>query len=250
MIIDADTHISPIKEDNRIQVEELVGMMEKSNIDKALVWLQPTCDVAESNQYVYESMREYPDKLLGFGWADPREGVDKAVENAKKCLYEYDFYGVKLNGAQNNYYIDDQELAIPVIEVVANSGKALAFHVGADAPDRTNPARVASIAKKYPDMKIFMVHMGGAGTPDLSDEAITVAEECPNTYLIGSAIDTGPILKAVKTLGARRICFGSDTPFRSMKGELDKYYELFEGKISEEDQKLILGGNIKRLFNI
>ncbi|MFW6269336.1 MAG: amidohydrolase family protein, partial [Bacillota bacterium] len=146
MIIDADTHISPLEGDKRISAEILLEKMEKAGVDKSITWLQPPCNVAESNHYVYESVKNHPKRLLGFGWADPREGVDVARDNVKKCVYEYGFYGVKLNGAQNNYYIDDEELALPVIEEIAKTGKILAFHVGADAPERTNPKRVARIA--------------------------------------------------------------------------------------------------------
>ena len=66
---------------------------------------------------------------------------------------------MKLNGAQNSYYIDDLELTGSIIEEIAQSGKVLAFHVGADAYEYTHPFRVAKIAKMYPELKILMVHM-------------------------------------------------------------------------------------------
>jgi len=154
MIIDADVHISPTFESgNSISVEELLKRMRKAGVDKAVTWLQPPYkrEVAEANEYVYKAMKKYPDKILGFGWVDPNLGVEAAKEQVRKCVYEYGFYGVKLNGAQNNFYIDDPVLSIPVIEEIVETGKVLAFHVGADAYDRTNPFRVAKIAKRFPD---------------------------------------------------------------------------------------------------
>jgi len=248
MIIDADTHISPLKGDNRISVEELIEEMDQAGVDKALTWLQPPCTVAKSNEYVFQSMKKYPDKILGFGWADPREGVDTAINNVKKCVYDYGFYGVKLNGAQNDYYIDDEKLALPVIEEIAKTGKILAFHIGADAPDKTSPHRAAKIAQTFPGLKILLVHMGGAGTPEISDQVIEVAQKYPNMYLIGSNVSSRAILKAVKTLGAERICFGSDMPFVSISEALEKYEDLLDGEITEKKQHKIMGGNIKRLF--
>lgn len=250
MIIDADTHISPIRGDNRITAEKLVFIMDEAGVDKAVTWLQPECNVSESNKYIYESKKRYPDRILGFGWANPKEGVQVAIENVKRCVHDYGFFGVKLNGAQNNFYIDDEELAFPVIEEIAKTGKIIAFHVGADFPDRTHPKRVAKIADKYPENKILMVHMGGAGTPDLSDEAIKVAKKYPNIYLIGSNISSEPILKAVHTLGANRVCFGSDTPFLFMANEVKRYNVLLNGEVKDAEKKMIMGGNIAKLFEL
>ncbi|MGI8643128.1 MAG: amidohydrolase family protein, partial [Thermomicrobiales bacterium] len=66
--------------------------------------------------------------------------------------------------------------------------------------------------------------------------------------LIGSTVKARPILTAIKTLGADRVCFGSDTPFELMHVELAKYRALLEGEVTEEEQGGVLGGNIARLL--
>lgn len=253
MIIDADVHISPTLESgNSIKIDELFRRMEKAGVDKALTWLQPPYmrEIDASNQYVYEAMKNNSDKILGFGWADPNLGVEKAKNMVKKCIYEYGFYGVKLNGAQNSFYIDDPKLSIPVIEEIASTGKLLAFHVGGDAYEQTHPFRVGKIAKMFPELQILMVHMGGAAFADLSNAAIEIAQDNPNITLIGSAVRSIPILKAVKTLGASRVCFGSDTPFELMHVEVAKYNALLDGEVTDEEKNLIMGGNIARLLGI
>lgn len=251
MILDADTHISPTGEDAfAIPVEELLRRMDRAGVEKALVWLRPPYrrEIDESNAYVYRSVQAYPDRLLGFGWADPRLGVEKARDMAIRCIEEYGFYGVKLNGAQNSFFIDDPNLALPVIEEIARRGRILAFHIGTDAYEQTNPFRLRKIAKIYPDTPILMVHMGGVGHADLTSAAIEVAQECPNLTLIGSSVRYPAVLKAVKTLGAERVCFGSDTPFALMHVEVAAYRALLEGEVSEEDARKIMGGNMARLL--
>jgi predicted TIM-barrel fold metal-dependent hydrolase len=134
LIIDADTHISLTGEDaNAITFDELVRRMDRAGVDKALTWLRPPYmrEIAASNAYVYRATQQYPDRILGFGWADPHLGLDEAKAAVKRCVEEYGFYGVKLNGAQNSYYIDDPQLALPIVEEIARTGKLLAFHVGA-----------------------------------------------------------------------------------------------------------------------
>jgi len=253
MIIDADVHISPTPEGaNSIYVDELLRRMDRSGVDKALTWLQPPYrrEVDPANQYVYESMKQHPERILGFGWADPNLGVEAAKDTVKRCINDYGFYGVKLNGAQNDYYIDDPALSIPVIEEIAKTGKILAFHVGADAFDKTHPSRVGKIARQFPDVQIFMVHMGGIAFSDLSNAAIEAAQEHPNLTLIGSGVRAKPILKAIKTLGASRVCFGSDTPFGLMHVELAMYNALLDGEVSEEDKYKVMAGNMIRLLEL
>ena len=201
-------------------------------------------------EYIFEASKKHPDKILGFGWADPNLGVDKAKDMVKKCINCYGFYGVKLNGAQNSYFIDNPKLSLPVIEEIAKTGKILAFHVGADAYEHTHPFRVAKIARLYPEVTILIIHMGGVAHPDMTNAVIEFAREHSNMILVGSEVRSIPILKAIKALGANRVCFGSDTPFEIMHVEIAKYNALLDDEVTDVDKKLILGGNIERIFNL
>ena len=253
MIIDADTHISPTGEDAMaITADELLRRMDRAGVDKALAWLRPPYlrQIDASNTYIYQATQRHPDRILGFGWANPRLGLDKAREAVKRCIYDYGFYGVKLNGAQDSYTIDDPELALPIIEEIARTGKLLAFHVGTDAFEHTHPFRVAKIAKMFPDLQILMVHMGGVGYADLSNAAIEMAQECHNMTLIGSAVRSVAVLKAIKVLGADRVCFGSDTPFALMHVEVAKYKALLDGEVTLEEEQMVMAGNIARLMGL
>jgi predicted TIM-barrel fold metal-dependent hydrolase len=253
MIIDADCHISPTPEGgNSIEADELLRRMDRSGVDQAVAWLQPPYlrDVGPGNAYVHEAMRSHPDRILGFGWADPNLGVDRAKEAVHRCVEDYGLFGVKLNGAQNSFYIDSPELSLPVIEEIASLGARLAFHVGGDACEHTHPFRVGKIARQFPELTILAVHMGGAAFADLSDAMIEIARDCPNLHLIGSAIRAIRVLEAVRTLGADRVSFGSDTPFALMWVERAKYDALLDGEVSAGDRQKIMGGNVARLFGL
>lgn len=253
MIIDADVHISPTHEDaNALEIDELLRMMDRAGVARALTWLRPPYmrEIDESNAYVYRATKQHPDRILGFGWANPRLGVDKARDMARRCIKEYGFYGVKLNGAQESYYIDDPVLSIPIIEEIAKTGKLLAFHVGADAYEHTHPFRVGKIARQFPELQILVVHMGGAAYADLSNATIEIAQEYPNLTLIGSGVRATAVLRAIKALGAERVCFGSDTPFALMRVEVAKYNALLDGEVSDKEKHAIMAGNIARLFGL
>jgi hypothetical protein len=168
----------------------------------------------------------------------------------KRCIHDYGFYGVKLNGAQNSYYIDDPNLSLPLVEEIARTGKLLAFHVGTDAYETTHPFRVAKVARMFPELQILMAHMGGVAHHDLSNAAIEMAQECPNLILIGSAVRSRAILKAIRALGADRVCYGSDTPFELMHVEVAKYHALLDGEVAPAEKRQIMGGNIARLMDL
>ena len=252
MIIDADCHITPVKGGLGIQTEELIRRMDYAGVDKALTWLQPAYfpNVDAGNAMVYKAAREYPDRILGFGWADPNFGLAAAKDQVKQCIEEYGFYGVKLNGAQNNYFIDSEDRALPLIEEIAQYDSILAFHIGTDFYENTHPFRMAKIARRFPELPILCVHMGGVAFHDLSNAAIEIAQGCPNIIMIGSAVRAVNILNAIKTLGADRVCFGSDTPFAMMHVELAMYEALMKDEVTPEERALILGGNIARLFSL
>ncbi|UCC64615.1 MAG: amidohydrolase family protein [Anaerolineae bacterium] len=250
MIIDADTHISPTGGEFTLEAHLL--RMEKAGIDRTVTWLKPDYDGQEiegHNAYVYQATRQHPDQILGFGWADPTVGVDHAKDMVKKCIYDYGFHGVKLNGAQNNYYIDDPELSLPVVAEIARTGKPIAFHIGPDAYERTHPFRAAKIARLYPEMKVLMVHMGMRNA-DMNGAVIEMARENPNMVLVGSGTSSRAILKAIQALGAGRVCFGTDAPFEMMHVVLAAYNALLDGAVSAAEKASVMGGNIARLFRL
>lgn len=232
MIFDADTHMSPYRyASNSITAEESRDLLQAAGVDRALCWLMPqeVDDVSESNQYVYEKCKSIS-MFTPFGWANVMEGEDKAVADAIRCLEEYGFIGVKLNGAQNEYPIDSLP-ALHVCEEIAKRNGMIAFHIGADSPNFTSPHRAAVVANLFPETPILMAHMGGASptSENVSRSVIDVAKICPNMILIGSAIKATDVKVAVEELGSERVMFGSDQPFGDVKKCLEDYRETFKG---------------------
>jgi predicted TIM-barrel fold metal-dependent hydrolase len=251
MIIDADCHISSHKFDAlALTADDLLREMDRAAVDKALVWLRPPYnkEIAAENRAVHDAMRAHPDRLLGFGWVNPRLGADVANVTIARCFEEYGFYGIKFNGAQDEYVIDDPAI-LPFIEQAAAYGKPLAFHIGADFYENTHPYRLGRIAARFPEIPFLMVHMGGAGTPALDRSAIEVARERPNITLIGSAIGERAILAALNALGPDRLCFGSDMPFGLMHVQLAMYRALLRDH-DAASQAEVLGGNLARVLGI
>ena len=252
MIFDCDTHMSPyVNHDRAIDASGLNDMLQEAGVDRALTWLMPqgVSDVSESNRYVYDQSKIFP-IFYPFGWTNVREGLDKAIDDAKRCLLDYGFRGVKLNGAQNDYPIDSPD-AMKVCEVIAKSNGIIAFHIGADAPDNTGAFRAAHVASAFPETTILMVHMGGAGrpNPDRSAEVIAEALRHPNMMLVGSEIGIDKIKIAIDTLGSSRVMYGSDTPFSKTMDALGNYAELLKD-YDNDIQDEIMYRNALRVFGL
>ncbi len=252
VIVDGDCHISSGHLDSvAIMADELIEQMGRAAVDRAVIWLKPRYDreVDAENEAVYAATRRYPDRLIGFGWANPRLGRAATLRAVRQCFEEYGLQGIKFNGAQDDYPIDDPDLAMPMIEAAARYGRPIAFHIGSDYYENTHPYRLGHIAAAFPDTQFLMVHMGGVSAPYLDRSAIEVAAQHPNVILIGSAIDDRAILRAIRALGPGRVCFGSDTPFHLMHVQLAMYHALLQ-PLDAQAQAQVLGENLVRLLNL
>ena len=251
MIFDCDSHISPYKMlPESIGAEEWDARMERAGIDKAICWLmqQKIDTVYESNRYIYESSKRYA-RMVPFGWISLKEGIDNSLDETTRCLKEYGFRGIKINGSQNFHNIDSPE-TLRIVERIAELGGMVAFHIGAESPEYTNPKRAAVVARLYPEMPVIMVHMGGVIKPDVSEAVIEAAAENPNMMLVGSSISVDKVANAIRKLGPERVLFGSDTPYHEPATViLDRYNTMlkeFDGATAE----LVLGLNAKRMFSM
>jgi len=250
MIIDADCHISSHKFDGlAITADELIAQMDRAGVDKALVWLKPPYDknIEPENHAIFEATRRYPARLLPFGWANPRLGDAATRATIQRGFEEYGFLGFKFNGAQDNYVIDSDAI-LPFVEFAATYKRPLAFHIGSDFFENTHPYRLGNLAARFPETRFLMIHMGGAAVPSLDLAAIETVARYPNITIIASAIPEIPILNALKQLGAERVCFGSDTPFRLMHVQLAMLRALMRDMDGAE-QALVLGGNLLRMLS-
>ena len=250
MVFDADVHVSTT-EINGLKAEEVLCEMDKARVDMANIWLMPPYlrEIEDANRYVYKSAKAYPDRFVATGWLDPHFGQERSMAMLRQCVEVYGMKAVKMNGAQNNFYIDDESL-FPYFDYLQTHQCMLALHIGSDFYDFTHPTRAEKIAKAFPNLHILMVHMGGAGVPDLGKACIEVAKRCNNMTLVGSAISYLRVVEAIRTLGPQRVCFGSDTPFAMMNVERVAYEAFLPDVADDKGKALVMGGNAMKLWNV
>jgi predicted TIM-barrel fold metal-dependent hydrolase len=84
----------------------------------------------------------------------------------------------------------------------------------------------------------------------MNNAVIEMAQQCPNMALIGSSTTYKAILQAIKTLGASRVCFGTDAPFQWPHVIRAMYDSALDGEVTEKEKNLVMGGNIARILKL
>ncbi|MFW6138336.1 MAG: amidohydrolase family protein [Spirochaetota bacterium] len=273
--IDADTHITDVSNlpgelkqklnanewyyhGRPISCEQLLMEMEISEIDMSLAWQNPAATVytdnkkhnynalLEANRYIALSAGNHHTKLIPAGWTDPRAlGVDQAVHLAQQCVLEFGFPVVKMNPAQNEYFIDDP-ISIKVTDAIVELGAVPAFHFGADTI-YTPPEGLEKIVARYSgDTNIIAVHMGGGGASYLEAEQVyqksrQLGLTYPNIHFILSAKRDAHVESdfiAYQTAGepyTRSLSCGSDAPYGKQTWNFGGFRCMLEGFLKHEN---------------
>lgn len=239
LIIDAHVHHGKVRE-SRINGDAkfLVKMADSLGMEKLCVSSIKSLryDFYEGNKDLFEAMKQYPSRILGYVTVNPRFGT-KAVEEVRKGVKEYGMIGVKLH-AQMHMYPGDDPVVYPIVEEAIRLGVPVKIHAPADETDR--------LAELFPDAVIIMCHMGGGGD---WLKGLRTAKRRDNIILdtTSSCTEVGMIEDVVKSVGPERIVFGSDMPLLNPITQLAK---IKTANISEEAKRLILGGNMRRILKL
>src|SRR5215510_14748469 len=110
MVIDCDSHFSPFRKlPVSVNAEEWNDIMAEAGVDRAITWMmqQHLDDPSENTRYIYENTKKFS-RIIPFGWVMLPQGIQKSHDEVKRCLEEYGFYGIKINGSQNKHNIDSE----------------------------------------------------------------------------------------------------------------------------------------------
>lgn len=220
--------------------------MEQYNIDRVYVsglsGSTPTSqEVTEVNREVASFVREEPEKIGGYVYISPEH--DNATDVLKRGIEEQGLSGAK-------FWISslcDDVCVNPVAEKIIDYGVPLLIHAfhksNGQYPNESVGYNVAVLARRYPELKIIMAHMGGNcynGIPAIRD--------CPNVWVdySDSLFRGDELTYAIEVIGADRILHGSDMPPGSYLVNLG---QVLEANMSKENRDKILYKNALQVFN-
>lgn len=217
------------------------------------VTVLPHWDLAKQHEYVVESVRKHPDRLMGVMMINPHYGLDSAFKELDRLVRKEGFKAIKLHPSFHNYFPNkNKELTYPIMEKAREYHLPVIIHSG--EPPFAVPALVAPVARDFNDVPIILAHFA---TQKIcySDDAINVAFYNDNVFLETDWGHLNRIKEGVETLGADRLIFGTDLPFTETGIGLRTIEVLCWDppvgvKMSEADREKILGGNLAKLLGL
>lgn len=172
---------------------------------------------------------------------DPR--VDESLRQAERMLRNAEVAGIKLHPDRHRYRAGDHAAA--VLELLARfPGKALLMHCTGTA--YSDPAPVIERALAFAGVPVIIAHLGRTEPPDLVIDLIA-DRRASNVCVDTSAMrDAAVVRRAIRTIGAERILFGSDFPFYRPDGIIAL---IRSSGASDGDIERILSRNARRLLD-
>lgn len=195
-------------------LEGLLGLMEQSGVDRS-VCLPIATKPAQTESINRYAASVQSERVLSFGTLHP---ADPEWERVLCTLAEQGFKGIKLHPQFQQTYIDSPE-CIRIIRKCEQLGLLVMFHAGSDIglppPLYAPPERIAHVLAETEGSHLIAAHLGGwdmwddverylAGTPILMD-----------TAFIWKFLDPAQCLRIIRTHGAEKILFGSDSPWEN-----------------------------------
>lgn len=255
-----DPHFRQLYESPRARLataDDLVAELDAAGFDVAIAcgwgWVDHALCV-EQNDYLIDTVRRYPDRIVGFAAIQPAAGaaaireLERAVAGGLRGVGELMPHG-------QGYTLDQTPILAPLAEAAVALGVPVLTHtsepVGHPYPGKgeVTVQTVLHLATSFPDLKLICGHWGG-GLPfyELMPE---VAEVTRNVWYDTAAspfLYHPRIYAAARVLvGAEKILFGSDFPLLRIRRCAR---QVLEAGLPSEEVEAILGGNAARLLSL
>ncbi|MDR2729932.1 MAG: amidohydrolase family protein [Treponema sp.] len=246
--------LSRAKYNKFAEAEDVIAALEQDEnfkFDKAVIFGFAFRDEGLCryvNDYVIEKVKEHPEKLIGFCVVSPGKKAGREIERCYNAGLKgagelfpqcFDLENKKATGTVTGAC---KELALPLL---LHTNEPLG-HVYPGKSDIT-PKKIEAFVTDNQDINIILAHWGGGifiyeSMKEISDSFKNVYYDTAITPFLYDA----RIYRAAKALGLiGKILFGTDFPILPHS----RYKEaLVQSSLSDEDIKLITGGNAERLL--
>ena len=177
-------------------------------------------DSREQNDLVAAAMRKFPDQILGYAFINPKD--PGAVAETERCLRDLKMNGVKFHSWKHGYYPDNRPELNEIFELIESYGVHVQMHVGT-APVST-PYTWALWPKRFPQVDFVFTHIGYY---EFGRSTVEAVRDLDNVWVETSGqFDVPALTAALSTLGANRVCFGTDWPYKPVGLEVAKFAEF------------------------
>jgi len=237
--------------------EDLIAEMDTSGVDISVAFSFGWTDIGlieETNSYVIDSMRHYPNRIYGMAVLQPTIGI-QAVRELERCARAGMIGLGELMPHGQGYKLSDITLLMPVMEVVREHQLLVLSHcsepVGHPYPGKGNVSLqdIVTFLTAFPDVRFVAAHWGGglpfyALMPEIQLITANVWYDTAATVYLYRQ-DIFPI--AANLVGADRILFASDYGLLRQRRIID---HIAQSGLDDQAVKMVLGGNAQRLLGL
>ena len=250
-----DIHTHPILRDDqrgRAGADELIARAHSHGIvhlvvlgDVLAYGRSPTeAQLRIINDGTFWLMKRYPGVVTGFCHLNPTLGAEAVWRETERCVAR-GFRGLKLEIANNAR----DACMRPLMEAAQRHDLVVLQHAWSMTKIRqrsfhTDPEDVATLAGRFPNVRIIMAHLTGCGV-----RGVLAVKAHANVVVdtSGAAPESGIIEYAVAQLGAERVLYGSDAPIRDFGVALARITGL---RLGAAAQRKILHDNAREILKL
>lgn len=250
-----DIHTHPILRDDRrgrTGADRLIARVKEHGIRHIIVLgdvlaygrSQTEEQIRKINDDTRWLMLRHPGFVTGFCHLNPTLGERAVRRESDRCIGR-GFRGFKLEIANN---ARDACMA-PLMREAGRHGLPVLQHAWSMTKIRqrsfhTDPEDVATLARRWPGVRIIMAHLTGCGV-----RGVLAVKPFPNVVVdtSGAAPEAGIVEFAVEQLGAERVLYGSDAPIRDFGVALAR---ITGSRLDAVTKRRILHDNAKELLGL
>ena len=204
-----------------------------------------------SHKDVIELAQKSPERFYKFFWFNPKLNQEEEEENYQilEEHFKKGFIGVKIHGSFNFFKFPEE--IFKLVTFMQNYDKDIILfihsHPKTQFHDGSEPQDIAKLAKKFPELKIIVGH--AAYCMEYAVLISVILKKFDNIYFETSCSASLGIYNLIKTIGHKKIIFGSDSPTTStLPIEIEKILSI--PRISNEIKQDIFYNNVSNLLKL
>ena len=250
-VVDVYASVGTAPDGKVFTAEGLIGAMDEAGIDKAIISSISggLSSQQEANREAADASNKYSSRLVCLAWVNPTEG-NAALDNAKTCLSQEGFVGLKFNPFLNRFNFNDKAV-YPFLRMAEETGVPVLVHTAHD--EFSLPVRALDIALCFPNVPIIMGHAGLADGPHhgaLNLQTMIMASMVENLYVDTSWVDPWALRRGLRFLPPGRILFGTDAPLGGSQHYIQALEEIDSQELDLAVLEDILWNSAVELFKL
>lgn len=229
----------------------LISRMDEWNIDFSVIQPVITKPTQAENTNAFAIKINQDEKLnkrvLSFGAVWPysenyKREIDFLAENGIK--------GIKFHPEYQQFTIDETRF-LHIYDYALSKGLMLLFHAGFDpafeSTLHSTPKQFANVVKQMQGGVIVAAHLGGLCQTDDVEKYLVGQNIYLDTSIGFFQYTTEQFERIVKSHGAEKILFASDSPWSNAQKEI---FALKQTLLRDSQKEMILGQNAKKLLGL